>query len=72
MQLSQWIYAITSCNPILFGLALRSGQVVSRLLSHDGWFTTLPGPLQGWSIHRDFPALAKKSFRQLWDKPSQD
>ena len=72
MRLSQWIYAITSCNPILFGLALRSGQVVSRILANDGWFTRLPGPLQGWSIHRDFPALAKKSFRQLWDKPSQD
>jgi L-lactate dehydrogenase complex protein LldF len=72
MQLGQWIYAITTCNSIIFRLALRSGQVISRMLANEGWFSKLPGPLQGWSAHRDFPALAQRSFRQMWDQNSND
>ena len=72
MQLGQWIYAITACNSIIFRLALRSGQVISRMLANEGWFSKLPGPLQGWSAHRDFPALAQRSFRQMWDQNSND
>ncbi len=71
MRLGQWIYAVTTCNPILFGLALRTGQLISRILANEGWFTKLPGPLQGWSAQRDFPALAQSSFRQMWDKSSK-
>ena len=70
MQLGQWIYAITACNSILFRLALRTVQVISRMLANEGWFSKLPGPLQGWSAHRDFPALAQRSFKQIWDQNS--
>ena len=47
-----------------FGSQLTSW--ISQKVADNGWIKNLPGPLSGWTDHRDFPALAKKSFSQRW------
>ena len=60
------IYGTIAQRPGLFRLGMRIGSVATRLLAKKGWLNTLPPPLNGWTDHRAFHALAKKSFRQLW------
>jgi L-lactate dehydrogenase complex protein LldF len=54
------------CRPWLYRLALRLARWMLRPLSRDGWLRWLPGPGSGWTRVRDFPAPARKSFRQHW------
>ena len=60
------IYGTIAQRPELFRLGMRIGSVTTRLFAKKGWLQTLPSPLNGWTDHRAFRALAKKSFRQLW------
>jgi len=32
-----------------------------------GWFKSLPGPFAGWTHARDFPAPARRTFREQWE-----
>jgi L-lactate dehydrogenase complex protein LldF len=32
-----------------------------------GWFERLPEPFAGWTVARDFPAPARRTFRELWN-----
>jgi L-lactate dehydrogenase complex protein LldF len=49
---------------------LEWGEWAARLgqapLVRDGQIPWLPGPLSGWSLSRDFPAMPKQTFRQWW------
>ncbi|HXE79107.1 MAG TPA: LutB/LldF family L-lactate oxidation iron-sulfur protein, partial [Vicinamibacterales bacterium] len=60
------IYAWLASRPRLFGAAARMARIASRARATDGWLRSLPGPLAGWTAHRDFPAFAPRSFQQLW------
>jgi L-lactate dehydrogenase complex protein LldF len=53
-------------RPWLYRLALRLARLGLRPLAKDNWLKKLPGPGHGWTDVRDFPALAKKSFRERW------
>ncbi|MBL8795803.1 MAG: iron-sulfur cluster-binding protein [Planctomycetia bacterium] len=55
-------------RPWLYRLALRLAQVGSRPLAKQGWMRWLPGPGGNWTSVRDFPAPAKRSFREQWDE----
>jgi L-lactate dehydrogenase complex protein LldF len=59
-------YAFAATRPRLFRLAARTARVLTGLLSKDGWLARLPGPLAAWTAHRDFPALAPRSFTERW------
>ena len=53
-------------------LAMRAANVLGRLalapLRRGGRVPRIPGPLSGWTRHRDFPALAARPFRARWGK----
>jgi L-lactate dehydrogenase complex protein LldF len=47
-------------------MALAAARLFLRPLAKDGWLRRLPGPGAGWTGARDFPAPARRSFRQRW------
>ena len=53
-------------TPALFAFAQRAGHMAQAPLAREGWVERLPGPLSGWSLSRDFPALPEQSFRAWW------
>jgi L-lactate dehydrogenase complex protein LldF len=53
-------------HPALFALAQSAGRIAEAPLAHEGRIEHLPGPLSGWSLSRDFPALPEQSFRAWW------
>ncbi|MGB1252682.1 MAG: LutB/LldF family L-lactate oxidation iron-sulfur protein [Candidatus Promineifilaceae bacterium] len=59
-------YKTAAKRPALFNAGGKASQLASNLLAKDGWITSLPGPLANWTKQRDFPAFAKKSFKQRW------
>lgn len=60
------LYAWMAARPRLFAAGARLARVATRVRARDGWVRSLPGPLAGWTAHRDFPAFAPRSFQQLW------
>lgn len=46
----------------------KLGSLGSNLLAglSGGAIKSMPGPLAGWTKNRDFPPLAKRSFREQW------
>ena len=59
-------YARLAKHPALFRAAARLGRGLLALKARDGWVREMPGPLAGWTAHRDFPLPAAKSFQELW------
>jgi L-lactate dehydrogenase complex protein LldF len=60
------LYRIAVQRPALYRLSLQAAGAATRLLAKNGWISKLPPPLNGWTDHRAFPALAPKSFHQRW------
>jgi L-lactate dehydrogenase complex protein LldF len=60
------VFSFTVTRPPLYRLATTVSGWGSRFLAWrtKGWIRRLPPPLDGWTRSRDFPAFAKKSFRQ--------
>ncbi|MCY2962288.1 MAG: LutB/LldF family L-lactate oxidation iron-sulfur protein [Planctomycetota bacterium] len=65
----EFIYRVWSWmmrRPWLYRMA---GKVAAKVLgwkAKGGWVSQLPGPLAGWTAHRDFPTPAATSFRDRW------
>lgn len=53
-------------RPWLYRLSLALARTFVRPLARDGWFRRMSGPASGWTTTRDFPAPARRSFRQMW------
>lgn len=63
---SAWSYLLQS--PWCYRAAVWFSTRIFSRFSRDGWFGRMPGPLKGWTSVRDFPAPARRSFRDRWDE----
>jgi L-lactate dehydrogenase complex protein LldF len=50
----------------LYRISGKAARVTQKPLLRSGSVRTLPGPMSGWTRNREFPPLAKRSFRELW------
>lgn len=53
-------------RPWLYRWGLKASRWFLRRRARDGWIQKLPGPGSPWTVARDFPAPAEKSFRERW------
>ena len=60
------LWGATVRAPGAMRLASALGRVLQLPLRRKGLLAWLPPPLNGWTRHRHFPALASKSFRDRW------
>jgi L-lactate dehydrogenase complex protein LldF len=69
------LWAAVMKHPRLYALAsdlVRWGVAAATLFHRDAWMRRIPFyPASRWTEGRDFPALAPKSFRQLWKEISR-
>lgn len=66
------VWAFVMRRRSLYNLAFRAAAFFQGPMLEDGKLKELPLAFGGWTENRDFPALAKKSFREMWrDKESQ-
>jgi L-lactate dehydrogenase complex protein LldF len=66
LRLGLRLYSFAVVRPWLYRLGGQLSRSGANLLAKNGWINKLPGPLAAWTNHRDFPALAPKSFSQRW------
>ena len=50
----------------LYNLLFRTAAFFQGPLLEDGKLKRMPPPFNGWTENRDFPPLARKSFREIW------
>jgi L-lactate dehydrogenase complex protein LldF len=62
-----WLLRYLAERPRAFRMAQRAARAGSRATATDGWIRWLPGHLSRWTEHRDFPALARRSFMDRWE-----
>ncbi len=56
-------YGLVMRHPNLYQMALKVGRVGSKPFVKDGRIQNGPGPLKGWTEHRDLPPLADEPFQ---------
>lgn len=59
-------WAFTMRHPALYNLIFRAAALFQGPMLKDGKFESLPFAFGGWTANRDFPKLARRSFRSLW------
>jgi L-lactate dehydrogenase complex protein LldF len=65
----RWAYRLAAavlCRPWLYRWGLRLAGALVRPWAERGWFRSLPGPVSAWTRDRDFPAPARRAFRERW------
>src|SRR5207253_2702343 len=65
-RLAYWLWKEVLKRPWLYRLALKLGRWATWPFARGGWLRKLPGPAAGWTQARDFPAPARRSFRERW------
>lgn len=61
------LWALAMRHPAIYSLAFRLPALLQGPLLEDGKLKKLPFALGGWTASRDFPPLARKSFRSMWN-----
>ena len=60
------LWAFVMRHRSLYNLAFRVAAFAQGPLSEDGKLKRLPFALSGWTLNRDFPLVARRSFRSMW------
>jgi len=60
------VFRQLATRPALFRRAQAVASWVTRRVASDGWLRSMPGHMARWSVTRDFPAFAPKTFQQQW------
>lgn len=60
-----WSFAMR--HQSLYNLGFRIAAFLQGPMSEDGKIKRLPFAFAGWTEYRDFPVLARKSFRSMWN-----
>jgi L-lactate dehydrogenase complex protein LldF len=71
-NLAYRLWSVVLCRPFLYRLALKGARLVLRPFARDGWLKRLPGQGKNWTMYRDFPAPAPRSFRDRWKELDHD
>ena len=69
--LEKWVmraWAATMKSKMAYSAATGLARLAQKPLSRNGYLRWLPPFLRGWTDHREFPALAPRSFAQLWNE----
>ncbi len=66
LAIKLWAFAMR--HRIIYNLAFRLPAFFQGPFLEDGKIKQLPFALGGWTQNRDFPALARRSFRSMWDE----
>jgi L-lactate dehydrogenase complex protein LldF len=66
LAIKLWAFAMR--HAFIYNLAFRVPAFLQGPLLEDGKLKKLPMTLGGWTQSRDFPALARRSFRSMWQK----
>ncbi len=64
--MSLWMESLRS--KFLYELLSSFGAFITNLIAKNGKIKYLPFVLSKWTDERDFPPLAKKSFRKRWEE----
>jgi L-lactate dehydrogenase complex protein LldF len=67
-KLGMNLFRKVTSNHRTFHLAVQAGQLGQKLIARKGKITSKIGPLKKWTAYRDAPVLAKRSFRESWDR----
>ena len=70
-KLEKWIvraWAASMKSQKAYSATTAFARLAQRPLLKNGHFRWLPPVLKGWTDHREFPALAPRPFRQIWDE----
>ncbi|MEK6303202.1 MAG: LutB/LldF family L-lactate oxidation iron-sulfur protein [Acidobacteriota bacterium] len=62
------LWRFVMSHPVLYGILFRTAALLQGPLLDDGKLKRLPPPFDGWTENRDFPPIARKSFRELWSE----
>jgi L-lactate dehydrogenase complex protein LldF len=65
-RLAMRAFAFLGTRPRLFALARRLAGFLARRRARDGWIRRLPGPLAGFTAHRDLLAPTRRTFDDWW------
>ncbi len=67
-RLAYWAACFVLRHPWLYRVLQHSARAVLAPFARAGWLRRLPGPGAGWTAERDFPAPARRTFRDLWNR----
>lgn len=72
-RLSMQLWAWAMERPRIYALGGKLARLGQKLWARHGWIHKVPVfPVSRWTDGRDFPALARQTFRERWKKGIRD